>query len=118
MKDRSRDLRRSGRGPGQYARRIRTGYLQHLRDVWSQTDGEVRQPSHRKGEEGTVRKPRTREQRTNWRVNTLPNGEIVAVEPNREFEHVFEDDFADPLMAALEYAAKQLRGGGEEEKAS
>jgi len=34
-------------------------------------------------------------------------GEVLAVEPNREYEHVFEGD--DPYTAALMYAAKQLR---------
>lgn len=51
-----------------------------------------------------TRKPR---EKVNWRV--LCHGkEVVAVEPNREFEHVFEGG-PDPFWAAVEYAAKQLR---------
>lgn len=52
-----------------------------------------------------MRKPRTK---VNWRVGTQA-GEVVAIEPNRDFEHVFEGD--DPFMAAIEYAAKQIREG-------
>lgn len=48
-------------------------------------------------------------ERTNWRVSTQ-GGDVVAVEPNRDFEHVFEGG-KDPFMEALEYAAKQLREG-------
>lgn len=54
-----------------------------------------------------VRKVRVR---TNWKVRS-ERGEVVAIEPNRDFEHVFEGD--DPFMAALEYAAKQLREGSD-----
>ena len=54
-----------------------------------------------------VRKVRVR---TNWRVRS-ERGEVVAIEPNRDFEHVFDGD--DPFMAALEYAAKKLREGSD-----
>lgn len=102
------DLRRLGRGAGGYSRRIRSGYLSRLSDVWSTDDGAVHQSANGKGKSGTVRKSR---QRTNWKVS-CEHGEVVAIEPNREFEHVFEGG-KDPLMEALEYAAKQLRGGSD-----
>lgn len=106
MKDlNSGDLRRLGRGAGGYSRRIRSGYLQRLSDVWSETDGQVREPAHRKGKAGAVRKTRTKR---NWRVTT-ERGEVLAIEPNREFENVFSGP--DPLMEALEYAAKKIREG-------
>lgn len=53
-----------------------------------------------------MRKPRDK---VNWRVGT-DGGDVVAVEPNRDYEHVF-DGQEDPFMAALEYAAKQIREG-------
>lgn len=43
---------------------------------------------------------------TNWRVGR-DGADVVAVEPNRDYEHVF--DGADPFGEALEYAAEQLR---------
>jgi hypothetical protein len=69
----------------------------------------VHKSAHRKGEGRTVSKARQRN-RTNWRVSR-EDGEVIAVEPNRDFEHVFEGG-ADPFMEALEFAAKQLRNGG------
>lgn len=106
MKDlNSGDFRRSGRGAGSLSRRIRRGYLQGLSSVWSEDLGAVHQPRNGKGKAGTVRSPR---QRTNWRVKSEA-GEVLAIEPNREFEHTFEGG-SDPFMEALEYAAKQLRG--------
>jgi len=107
MKDlNSGDLRRSGRGAGDFSRRIRSGYLSRLSDVRGEDLGAVREPRNQKGKAGTVRGP---QQRTNWRVK-MEAGEVLAIEPNREFEHTFEGG-ADPFMEALEYAAKQLREG-------
>lgn len=106
MRDLNRELRRSGRGPGQYSRRLRSGYLSHLQDLWSQDHGTVHQPTYRKGKEGAVRAPR---EKLNWRVQS-EGGEVIAVEPDLKHEHVFEGG-ADPFQEALEYAAKQLREG-------
>jgi hypothetical protein len=95
MKDRNSDFRRSGRNSRTYARRIRSGYRRQLAEVGDQ----IRPPVTRTKER----------QKVNWRVRS-ERGEVVAIEPNRDYEHVFEggdDDF----MAALEYAAKQLREG-------
>lgn len=44
----------------------------------------------------------------NWRVRR-EDGEVLAIEPNREYEHVFDGD--DPYTDALEFAAEQLRRG-------
>ena len=46
--------------------------------------------------------------RGNWKVRRSQLGEVVAIEPNNEFEHVFTDG-VDPFDAALQYAAAQLR---------
>lgn len=55
-----------------------------------------------------MRKPR---EKVNWRIGAgEKGGEVVAIEPNREFEHAFEGG-SDPLMDAIEYAAKQIREG-------
>lgn len=106
MKDlNSGDLRRFG-GASRYSRRIRSGYRASLSDVWSWDGGAVREPRHRKGKEGAVRAPR---QRTNWKVRS-EGGEVLAIEPSREFEHTFEGG-SDPFMEALKYAAQQLREG-------
>lgn len=43
----------------------------------------------------------------NWLVRR-EDGEVIAVEPERVFEHVFTGD--DPFSEALEFAAAQLRG--------
>lgn len=66
----------------------------------------MREPRNGKGKARTMRGP---QQRTNWKVR-VERGEVLAIEPNREFEHTFEGG-SDPFMEALEYAAKQLRGG-------
>ena len=91
-KDLNRELRRVGRPARD--RRVRSGYLRQLAE---EGDRLVRKspPS---------RKPR---EKLNWRV-LCHHGEVVAVEPDREFEHVFEGG-ADPFWQAVEYAAKQLR---------
>lgn len=106
MKDRSFELRRLGRGAGGYSRRVRSGYLSRLSDVWSQDQGAVHQSAEREGKGRTVRQAH---QRTNWRVG-IHDGEVVAIEPSRDFEHVFNGG-GDPFQEALEYAAKQLREG-------
>lgn len=46
-------------------------------------------------------------EKKNWRV-LCHHGEVVAVEPNRDYEQVFEGG-TDPFWDAVEYAAKQLR---------
>lgn len=51
---------------------------------------------------------KTRE-KLNWRVIAARDG-IVAVEPDREHEHVFEGG-DDPFWTAVEYVAKRLREG-------
>lgn len=53
-----------------------------------------------------MRKPRDK---VNWRVGTQ-DGEVVAVEPNRDFEQVF-DGGPDPFWDAVEFAAKKIREG-------
>lgn len=105
MRDLNSDLRRYRGASGGYTRRVRQGYLQGLSDVWSWNMGAVHQPDNRKGSGRSVRQPN---KRVNWRVHS-ERGEVVAVEPNRDFEHVFDGD--DPFQAALEFAAKQLREG-------
>lgn len=87
--DRSRDLRRVGRRLDQRAYRANKARL---------ASQEIVDTHYR-------RKQRTHK---NWRVVHEPGGDIVAVEPNRDYEHVFEGG-KDPYMEALEYAAQQLR---------
>lgn len=68
----------------------------------------MRKPADREGKSRPVRKPR---EKVNWRIGAgEKGGEVVAIEPNREFEHAFEGG-SDPLMDAIEYAAKQIREG-------
>lgn len=109
MKDLNSEPRRLGRGSGGFSRRVRQGYLQGLSDVWSWDLGAVCEPDHREGEGRTLSKSRQRN-RTNWRVS-VEGGEVIAVEPNRDFEHVFQGG-PDPFMEALEFAAERLRNGG------
>ena len=46
---------------------------------------------------------------TSWIVRrNYGSGDVVAIEPNREFEHVFEGG-KDPYQEALEFAAAELR---------
>lgn len=45
----------------------------------------------------------------NWRVlRYRGDGDVVAIEPNRDYEHVFEGG-RDPYWEAVQYAAKRLR---------
>lgn len=46
---------------------------------------------------------------TNWLVR-LEAGEVVAIEPNREYEHCFTGG-ADPFWEAVLFAAAELRKG-------
>ncbi len=108
-KDISVELRRVGRGRD---RRVRSGNLQSLRELRGTDRAEVRQSHHRQGKENPVRRARTASARVNWKVQ-IQAGQVVAIEPNREFEHVFEGG-SDDYWAAVEYAAKQLREGDEQ----
>ena len=44
----------------------------------------------------------------NWRIKTVDEG-VLAMEPGREHEQVFEGG-RDPFWAAVQYAARCLRG--------
>jgi hypothetical protein len=77
---------------------MRSGYLLSLSAAWADSDG---------GSVSGRRVPKERV-KSNWRVRSEA-GEVLAIEPDREHEHVFEG--SDPFMDALEYAAKQLREG-------
>lgn len=86
MKDHSVELRRLGRG---YARRVTAANRAVLR------------------ERPTVTRAEKQRDKRNWRVETS-SGEVVAVEPERTHEHVFQGG-DDPFWQAVEFAAKQLR---------
>lgn len=105
------DLRRSGRGFRTYARRVRRSHLDRLQELWGSDGGAVRQPHHRQAAPTPVRKPPPLKQRQakNWNVR-VERGEVLALEPGQEHEHVFEGG-KDPFLAALEYAAKKIREG-------
>lgn len=102
MKDLSGDLSRGGR-PGHDAR-VHRRHRQRLRELRIEDGRDLREPRDRKAPKGKL--PGTREI-INWRV--VRSGNIVlAIEPNREYENTFTGG-ADPFMAALEYAAAELR---------
>lgn len=45
----------------------------------------------------------------NWRVKTIDTGQVLALEPGREHEQVFEGG-PDPFWEAVTFAAACLRG--------
>lgn len=105
MKDVSGDLRRfRGRG---LASRVRRGNQERLSEVSGEAGRDVRGRAPSRA--ATPKAARQPDGCTNWRVVRYRGGDIVAIEPNREFEHTFEGG-VDPFQEALEYAAKQLRG--------
>lgn len=99
MKDHG-DLRKSGR-PG-YTRRVLASNRARLSSLWGEDGAVVRQPDHRVGKKNTLCRPHT-----NWIVRR-DGDTVIAVEPSREHENVF-DGGDDPFMVALEFAAAQLR---------
>jgi len=102
MKDISHDLSRTGRAG--YPRRVHRRNHEALSEMLGPDGGVL--PERRRA---TQKSPTRGENgRTNWRVRHYDTGEIVAVEPNRDFEHTF-DGGDDPFMAALEFAAAELR---------
>jgi hypothetical protein len=109
VKDMSRDLRRTGRG--RLASRVRNSNRQRLSELL----GEDGRPLYGRGRDDQTKAAHQKaREHTNWRVRT-EFGEVIAIEPNREYEHVFTDN-ADDFMTALEYAAKQLREGSADDR--
>lgn len=104
MKDNSHDLRRVGK-PGM-ARRIHAGNQLRLSELFGGDGEQMHQPAHRPPEKDAVHKPHTTH---NWRVISRGK-QAIAIEPNKEFENIFEGG-DDPLLAALEYAAAELKKG-------
>jgi hypothetical protein len=95
MKDSSRELRKLGRG---YNGRV------HRANKQAAAQQEVN------GSHFTAKNGR---RHTNWIVRRLSAREVVAIEPNRDYEEVFEGG-SDPFEEALEYAAAQIRKGTDE----
>jgi hypothetical protein len=95
------DLRRDG-GQRGLSRRIRNHYQSELSELWSETFGAVCKPDDRIGKTSPMRRPLT-----NWIVKR-DGDRVIAVEPSREYENVF-DGGDDPFSAALDFAAAQLR---------
>lgn len=103
MKDRSHnDLRRAGR-PGRDRRVLRSN-RSRLSNMPGQDGGVLHQPTHRKGTKNAVQKSRTSH---NWVVKR-DGDTVIAIEPNRSYENVFEGG-ADPFGEALKYAAAELK---------
>ena len=63
--------------------------------------------------EVTVKHYERKHRTTNWRIRRMNSNEVVAIEPGRDYKEVFNGG-TDPLMEALEYAAEQLRKGGDD----
>ncbi len=101
MRDYSGDLRRFG--GSRYPSRVRAGNRARVSELYGE-DGAVLPRRERTAAEKAAHK--ARRQRTNWRVRT-EFGETLAIEPDREFEHVFGGP--DPFTEALEFAAAELR---------
>jgi len=62
----------------------------------------------RRDDDTVAAQRRARRCEKNWRVKTTDEG-VLALEPGRDFEQVFEGG-ADPFWSAVEYAAARLRG--------
>ncbi|URC18181.1 hypothetical protein SEA_ZENTENO07_80 [Mycobacterium phage Zenteno07] len=69
--------------------------------------GERRRPKHRRIEQmGDYQRARVEK---NWRIVRTEDGELLALEPGRDYEQTFEGG-PDPFWDAVEYAAACLRG--------
>lgn len=69
--------------------------------------GERRRP---KRDHDTVARDRHKHRlENNWRIVRTEDGEVLALEPGRDFEQTFEGG-PDPFWDAVEYAARCLRG--------
>jgi hypothetical protein len=102
-KSRGIDLRRT-RGHG-HPPRVRRGVEERLHDLPGQ-DGRTVQGLARARPKAPTWQPHGGAN-ANWAVRR-DGGEIVAIEPNEDYEHTFAGG-DDPFGVALEFAAKKLR---------
>lgn len=101
MRDNSHPLRRVGR-PATYAARVRRGNSQALSEMYGRTLGAVYTPKWT-GETASMRGKIS----LNWRV-VVEHGQVLAIEPGKDFEHVFEGG-VDPYWTAVEFAASRIK---------
>lgn len=98
MRDQGKSLRRVGGGRRRYSARVQRSNQAALSDVFSETDGAVYT-------QGRQHKTDAVRGSLHWRITKNRIGQIIAVGPRGS--RGFSGD--DPLMAAIEYAAEQLR---------
>lgn len=65
----------------------------------------MREPFDRKAQANALRQTRLD---TNWRVKPLSPSRVLALEPGREYENIFEGG-DDPFWEAVTFAAAEIR---------
>lgn len=103
------DIRRVGRA-GRDCRVLRS-HRQRLQEMWSVDGGAMREPANGKVAACALRKARID---TNWRIKQLSPDRVLALEPGRSYENIFEGG-DDPLWEALTFAAAELRKAFDEQ---
>lgn len=78
--------------------RVRKATLERMSDEWSLNGGATRPAPAKRGERAT---------KTNWRIQRYGPREVVAIEPDREYETPFYGEGA--FWAAVEHAAAELK---------
>lgn len=71
----------------------------------------MREPLDRKAQARAVRQARLD---TNWRVKMISPTRVLALEPGREYENIFEGG-TDPFWDAVTFAASEIRKGSDEQ---
>ena len=103
------DIRRVGRG--RRDSRVLRSHRQQLQELWSVDGGAMHKPHDRKTPSSALRQTRLN---TNWRVKQLSPSLVLALEPGRDYENIFEGG-DDPFWEAVTFAAAEIRKASHEQ---
>lgn len=103
------DIRRVGRG--QRDARVLRSHHSRLQERWIEDGGAMLTTADRKAIAAAARQARVE---NNWRVKQLSPTLVLALEPGREYENLFEGG-DDPYWEAVTHAAAELRKSCDEQ---
>lgn len=104
------DIRRVGRGRRNC--RVLRSHRDRLQELWSVDGGAMREPANKKTQTLALRQARLD---TNWRVKLISPTRVLALEPGREYENIFEGG-DDPFWEAVMFAASEIRKASDEQR--